>query len=174
METDGRIWERIEALRFAANLHQSRYLPADDLAVLTTAETYFNWIISPTRLRVTFGPVIDKETGEVVAQRLEGHPMQLLNTQKVTGRVNVIDRGGEDLPDNPDITEDDISVSIDDPAVATVESSAGGREFTISTVATGTAIFTLTLGDKVFTEGIDVLHSEADRLEVQFDEPVDK
>lgn len=173
---DARIWERTAALEAAVQTYKASpcYGSSPVRWVLNTANAYFDFIVGPTRLRVTFGPVLDKETGEVVATELKGSPMQLLNTQKVTGRVDVIDRGGEDLPDNPDVSTDDVGLSVDNESVVTVESADGGREFTLTTVATGTAIFTVTLGDKVFTEAIDVLHSEADRLEVQFDSPTDK
>jgi|SRR6185312_4377432 len=176
LSDDGRIWERIEVLRIASELHRERFTvgASNEEDVQTTANVWFTWLVSPTRLRVKFGPVIDKVTGEIDSPRLEGSPMQLLNTQKVTGHLDVVDRGGEDLPDNPDETLDDVTLAVDNEGVVSLDSRNGGRDFTLTTVATGTAIFTATLGDKVFTEAIDVIHSEADRLEVAFDEPTDK
>lgn len=172
--TDGRIWERLEVLRAAVTLHERTYLPdpINDDAVKATAETLWGWVISPTRLRVTFGPVTDKTTGEVIAQTLEGTPMQLLNTQKVIASVGVEDRGGEDLPDDTTTTTDDPVFEVDDTSV--LEPQVNGRDCALITRHTGTATLTITLGDKVFTESFDVLHSEADRLVVTFGEVQEK
>lgn len=173
---EGRIWERLEVLRIAAQLHSRTYLPGPvhDTAVLTTADTFWPWLISPTRIRVTYGPVTDKTTGLIISPTLEGPPMQLTNTQKVLVNVDVIDRGGEDLPDNPDTTEDNPVFTVDDPGVLEPQIQDDGRTCQLVTRRTGTAVFTITLGERVFTEAFDVLHSEADRLNVTFGEPQEK
>jgi hypothetical protein len=173
--SDGRIWERVEALRVAGQLHRNTYDGVeDDRQVLATADRYFWWLISPTRIRVTYGPVTDKTTGRIISPTLEGPPMQLTNTQKVLVNVDVIDRGGEDLPDNPDTNEDNPGFTVDDPAVLEPQIQDDGRTCQLVTRRTGTAVFTITLGERVFTEAFDVLHSEADRLNVTFGEPQEK
>jgi hypothetical protein len=174
--TDGRIWERLAVLREAANLHRRSYRPdaQSDSTVAATAELLWQWVISPTRIRVTYGPVTDKTTGAVISPTLEGPRMQLTNTQKVTVTVDVVDRGGENLPDDPATTDDNPVFSVDDPAVLESQISDDGRECSLVTRSTGTAVFTVTLGDKIFTEAFDVLHSEADRLNVTFGEPQEK
>lgn len=166
--------ERLEAMRLAVTLHQRSFTRGTegDHAVLVTQREIFYELIGLT-LSIEWGPVFDQDTGEPSTTQIGDGMPQFKDTDTVTGRIKLADRKGYPISDNPLDTADDVQWASDDESVVTVEASNGGRDFTLSFGAPGSAVLSATVGSRVVTTAIDVTTGDVAAMEVEFDAPTD-
>jgi hypothetical protein len=167
--------ERLEAMQFAVALHQRQFTRGTEgnLAVLTTARWIFYELIGFAPC-IEWGPVLDQDTGQPSGTEIGGSMPQFKDTDVVTGRIKLADRKGYPIVDDPLSGDDDVQWSVDDPNVATVEASNGGRDFTLTMGAPGSAVLSATVGGRVVTTAIDVITGDLAAMDVEFDEPSDQ
>lgn len=87
--------------------------------------------------------------------------MQLHDDEKVTLSVTVADAKGASIPDDSSITTDDLSWTVDNETVATLQVSADTRTCTVVAGLPGSAVVTISVGELSATEAIDVVAGNA-------------
>lgn len=87
--------------------------------------------------------------------------MQLHDDEQVTLSVAVADAKGANIPDDATREDDNLSWTIDNTSVATLEVSADTRTCTVVAGQPGSAVVTISLGDLSATEAIDVVAGSA-------------
>jgi hypothetical protein len=176
-EVVDRSGDRLMAMTLAVQLHQGHFRRGTEgnRAVRDTADEIFYFIVG-LALCIEWGPVTDQTTGQLqdALPRSPGGHMQLKDSQQVAGHVKARDAKGYEIADNPLDTADDVTWSVDDTSIATVEASNGGRDFTLTAGAPGSCVLSGTIGDRVITEAVDVITGDLAALEVTFDDPTDQ
>ena len=110
--------------------------------VTTVADVYYWWLDGPVFLFLTISPLTfyqDAPDGPGVPTVMKGNAMaQITDLQQYTASV-----GEADSKQQP-VTGDNLTWSVDQPAVATVTPSADGYSAVIAGVSDGTATYTVT------------------------------
>jgi hypothetical protein len=175
---DPRENERVAALRYAVDLHAPGISHLIDrvgdhhkaaLAVADTATVLYGWLRGPYTLIVTIS-VYDRETGQLISEG-DTNMAQITTIQRAHIKARVIDKGGFGIPDRPGDPTDDIEYAIEgDAGVVTLTVSDDTREAWGDPAGLGSTVIRVTFptaeGPKTATGAIDVINSEADRLEL--------
>lgn len=123
----------------------------DEMAILRTAETFLAWLNGPTSIHLHAGPVRDQVTGlPPGAPTPKGPTMQLHDNEQFDLSADTKDAKGFE-------TVDTLTWSIDDETVATLAVSDDTKTCTVVAGNPGSAVITVTDGDRSVTEAIDVV-----------------
>lgn len=166
--------ERELALAHAVTLHEGLTDDGDvGKVVRRTATDLFDWLIGPALMFLTLGPVIDQTTGDTITQS-GGSSVQLTETQQFTVDVDVRSAKGTAIPDDPNISTDDVLFEIGDPSVASVLLDASGRRATVVAGVAGSTDLTVSLGELSARVAVDVVPGGAATLNVTTGDPVEQ
>jgi hypothetical protein len=159
--------DRRIALAHAVALHTPRFKGSEsnNKAVRLTASELFNFLSGPVAMRLTIGPVLDQITGLPTGTTVGGPVTQLRDTEQFSLSVDVSDAKGAAIGDQPGI-EDDISWTVDNGDVATLQVSADSRECTVVAGTVGSAVVTVALGELFATLAVDVIPGSASVLTI--------
>lgn len=131
------------------------------------AKEVFTFLGGPIVVTLIIGPVLDQTTGRPTGNVPKGSPMQIRDTEKVDFIVAEADVKGADVPDDPTSTLDDLTWTIDNDAVASLEVSSDTRTCTAIAGTPGSAVITVSTGNGLSaTVALDVVPSDAVTLTV--------
>ena len=168
--------ERELALAHAVALHEGLVVADVDAGkvVRATATDLFDWLIGPALLFLTLGPVVDQATGDTISTTPKGSPVQITETQQFTVDVDVRSAKGTQIPDDPNISTDDVQFDIGDPSVAAVQLDVSGRRATVIAGVAGSTDLTVSLGELSARVAVDVVPGGAATLNVTTGEPTEQ
>ncbi|NUT90896.1 MAG: hypothetical protein HOY78_02585 [Saccharothrix sp.] len=175
--------ERRDALMLAVRLHEPRYPEHDagqaDAEMLATATKVWRWLTGPAYLLLHIGPVIDQETGEVDTTHPRGNPMQLGDHQRVELSIEVATAKGNEIPDDPTNTEDNLVWSVENGTdVIGLTVSEDSRTATVHAIDLGSAVVRVTVPGTepplFSTLAVDVVARRAARVNIRVGEPTDQ
>lgn len=175
---------RDHALMLAARLHEARYPEQEstddaDLRLLTTAERIWRWLSGPAYILLHVGPVTDQETGEIQTTNPGGNPMQLRDNQQVDLSVTLASAKGNEIPDDPNATTDDLVWSVENGTdVVDLVTSGDSRTATVRALDLGSAVVRVTVPGTepalFATLAVDVIPGPAALVTIQAGEPTEQ
>jgi hypothetical protein len=161
--------ERALALSQTTALYAGRFTggASHDQQFLATASAQYEWLIGPVAISVTLGPIFDQETGQPTGN---AGGDTLKDSEKALLLISAVDAKG-----NPTSVPTDVTVTVDDQAVATVTQDDAGWWVIAgspgSTVGTGT--WPSAPGGQITgTFAIDVTAGDAASLSITLGTPV--
>jgi hypothetical protein len=167
--------ERELALAHAVTLHEGLIDDTDvGKAVRATASDLFDWLIGPALMFLTLGPVVDQATGDTITQPTGGSSVQITETQQFDVTVDVRSAKGTAIPDDPNISTDDVAFEVGDPGVASVLLDPSGRRATVVAGVAGSTDLTVSLGELSARVAVDVVPGGAATLNVTTGDPVEQ
>lgn len=164
--------DRHLSLRYALDLHGSRFTGDDNAnrRLATTATVIYDWLQGPFTLALSV-KIRDTTTSQLITETTGGRMAQITTAQHAEATVQVFDRGGFGIPDRGEDSSDNVTWALEsNSGVVALTISEDTRTARLDPVAIGSDVLRVTYpapgGDKTGTVAVDVINSEADRVEV--------